>query len=409
MRSAHAPMIAAVFALGALAWPAAPKAQDPRVAAPTFSRDVAAIFNAHCVSCHRPGEIAPMSLTSFESSRPWARAIRKAVEARTMPPWYADPTIGEFANDPRLSDADVATIVSWVDRGSPEGSRADLPPTPTFPDGWKIGTPDLVVSMSRPAQIPAGGPRIIQDYPIDPITFAEDTYVERLEVVPSNRTVTHHAIVNVKDDAGTHRIGGYQPGGAITAYPRGVVRMIPKGAALTLNMHYNPKGEAANDQTKIALVLARGPIDAVALTAMSGTRELNIAPGDPDYEAKGAAFVFTEDSHIISLLPRMNERGKDYRYTLTYPDGRSAVLLSVPRFNPDWQPSYVFKHAVAAPKGSRLETLAHYDNSAANKSNPDPSQRVVFGPEIMNGYFDYAVDNQRPRGTKAFAIAPPGR
>ena len=133
---------------------------------------------------------------------------------------------------------------------------------------------------------------------------------------------------------------------------------------------------------------------------MSGTRELDIPPGEPNYEARGSAFVFAEDSHIISLLPRMNERGKDYRYTLIYPDGRSETLLSVPRFNPDWQPSYVFRNAIAAPKGSRLETLAHYDNSAANKSNPDPAQRVSFGAEIMNGYFDYTVDGQK-RATAA--------
>jgi hypothetical protein len=112
-------------------------------------------------------------------------------------------------------------------------------------------------------------------------------------------------------------------------------------------------------------------------------------------EASGNAFVFVEDSHIISLLPRMNERGKDYRYTLVYPDGRSEVLLSIPKFNPDWQPSYVFKKAVAAPKGSRLETIAHFDNSTANKRNPDPTQRVIYGPEIMNGYVDYTIDSER--------------
>lgn len=372
-------------------------AQDSRLATVTFSKDVALIFNRNCVSCHKPGEIAPMSLTTFESTRPWVRAIRKAVAERTMPPWYADPKYGEFANDPRLTDNDAATILAWIDQGARQGDRKDLPAVSASAGEWKLGKPDLVLSMIEPAQVPAGGKRIIQDYPIDAKTFAEDTYVEQVEVSPSNRTVTHHAIVNVKDETGTHRIGGYQPGGATTVYPRGIVRLIPKGASLALNMHYNPKGEAATDRTKIALVFARGPIEKVAITAMSGTRDLDIPPGASNYEAKGSAFVFAEDSHIISLLPRMNERGKDYRYTLTYPDGRSVVLLSVPKFNPDWQPSYVFKQAIAAPKGSKLETLAHYDNSAANRSNPDPSQRVVFGPEIMNGYFDYTLDSQDRR------------
>ena len=218
-------------------------------------------------------------------------------------------------------------------------------------------------------------------------------------MLPSNRTVPHHAIVNVKDATGTQRIGGFQPGGATTTYPAGLVRLIPKGASLALNMHYNPKGTPQEDTTRIGLVLARGPIERVVRTAMSGSRQLDIPPGDANYEAIGTPYVFTDDSHIVSLLPRMNERGKDFRYTLVYPDGRSMILLSVPKFDPDWQPSYVLKQALPAPRGSRLETLAHWDNSAANKSNPDATQRVSFGPEIMNGYFDYWVDSHVPRHT----------
>lgn len=365
----------------------------------TFSKDVAPIFNKNCVSCHRPGEIAPMSLTTFQSARPWAKSIRTAVANRVMPPWYADPRHGEFANDPRLSDQDLATLLDWVDGGAPEGNPRDLPAPLATADGWTLGTPDLVVSMTAPAQVPASGPRIIADYAINPLEFREDTYVERMEVLPSNRTVTHHAIVNVKDAAGTQRIGGYQPGGATTTYPAGLVRMIPKGASLALNMHYNTKGTPQEDTTKIGLVLARGRVDKVVRTALSGTRQLDIAPGAANYEAVGTPYVFAEDAHIVSLLPRMNERGKDFRYTLVYPDGRSVVLLSVPRFNPDWQPSYVLKQAIAAPKGSRLETVAHFDNSAANKHNPDATQRVVFGPEIMNGYLDFTVDAHTPKTT----------
>ena len=365
----------------------------------TFSRDVAPILNKNCVSCHRPGEIAPMSLTSFQTTRPWAKSIRKAVADRAMPPWYADPTHGEFANDPRLSDADVATLLAWVDSGAAEGNPRDLPAPLVTADGWTLGTPDLIVSMTAPAQVPASGPRIIADYAINPLEFREDTYIERMEVLPSNRTVTHHAIVNVKDGTGTQRIGGYQPGGATTTYPAGLVRMIPKGASLALNMHYNTTGTPQEDTTKIGLVLARGRIDKVVRTALSGTRQLDIAPGAANYEAVGTPYLFGEDMHIVSLLPRMNDRGKDFRYTLVYPDGRSVVLLIVPKFNPDWQPSYVLKQAVAAPKGSRLETVAHFDNSAANKNNPDATQRVVFGPEIMNGYFDFTVDAHVPKTT----------
>jgi mono/diheme cytochrome c family protein len=380
------------IAAGALA---APDAQ-PAAARVTFSKDVAPILHRSCVACHRPGEVAPMSLMTYEAARPWAKAIRAAVSSRTMPPWYADPAHGVFANDPRLSEPDIATLLAWVDGGAPEGNRRDLPASPVAADGWTLGRPDTVVAMTAPAEVPASGTRIIADYPIQPLVFTEDTYVRAIEVLPSNRAVTHHAIVNVKDASGTQRIGGYQPGGATTVYPDGLVRLIPKGASLALNMHYNPKGTPQQDTTRIGLTRATGRIDKVVRTAMSGTRALDIPPGAANYQAVGTPYVFAEDCHIISLLPRMNERGKDYRYTLVYPDGRSVVLLSVPRFNPDWQPSYVLKEAIAAPKGSRLETVAHFDNSAANRRNPDPTQRVVFGPEIMNGYFDFTVDAHRP-------------
>lgn len=390
---------ATLAAFGTFGWLSSAPGAAPTTApaAVTFSRDVAPILNRSCVTCHRPGEIAPMSLTTFEAARPWARAIRTAVSSRTMPPWYADPAHGTFANDPRLSERDVTTLLAWVDGGAPEGDRADLPPSPIAGAGWTLGTPDTTLRMTAPAQVPASGTRIIADYPIDPLVFAEDTYVRSIEVLPSNRAVTHHAIVNVKDASGTQRIGGYQPGGATTTYPDGLVRMIPKGASLALNMHYNPKGTPQTDITTIGLVLASGRIDKVVRTAMAGTRALDIPPGAANYEAVGTPYVFGEDSHIISLLPRMNERGKDYRYTLIHPDGRAVVLLSVPKFNPDWQPSYVLKTAIAAPKGSRLETVAHFDNSAANRRNPDPTQRVVFGPEIMNGYFDFTVDAHTPK------------
>lgn len=377
-------------------------AQAPTAAAVTFTKDVAPIFNANCVACHQPGEIAPMSLMTYEAARPWARAIRKAVSDRQMPPWNADPHFGDFANDPRLSDKDVATIVAWVDGGAAQGDARDLPAqAAAVTDTWRIGKPDMVISMTAPAEVPASGTRILRDYPIEPVVFNEDRYVERMEVIPSNRLVTHHAIVSVRDADGSHRIGGYQPGGVTTEYPKGAVRLIPKGTTLGLNMHYNPKGSPQSDLTKIGLIFAKGPVEQVVITAMSGTRDFAIPAGDPNYEAVGKPFVFEEDSHIISLLPRMNERGKDYKYTLVYPDGRSEVLLSIPKFNPDWQPSYVFKQAIAAPKGSRIETVAHFDNSPQNKKNPDATQRVVYGPEIMNGYIDYSVDGRRLVGVKA--------
>ena len=388
-------VLGSVGIVAVLSAQALPLAQTPaKAAAPvTFTRDVAPILFKNCASCHRAGEMAPMSLTTFADARPWARAVKKAVVTRAMPPWGADPKFGEFANDPRLSEKDMATIVAWVDGGTIEGDARDLPALPTFTDGWHIGTPDAVLSMAADADVPASGPRLLVDFKI-PTHFGEDKYVELAEVTPGNRPVTHHAIISVQDEGGSHRIASYLPGGAVNNFPPGVAKLIPKDTTLNLNMHYNPKGTATTDRTTMAFVFAKGPIEKIAVTAMSGTRALDIPPGDANYEAIGTPFVFAEDSHILSLLPRMNERGKDYRYTLVYPDGTSTVLLSVPKFSDSWQPSYILKTPTAAPKGSRIETIAHYDNSAANRQNPDPTARVKYGPEIMNGYFDYTVDSQ---------------
>jgi hypothetical protein len=296
--------------LGVVLGRSVPHAQAP--AAVTFAKDVAPILNANCVSCHQSGEIGPMPLTSYDEVRPWARAVRKAVADRVMPPWNADPQYGEFANDPRLSARDVATIVAWADGGAVLGDPKDLPARAVAKETWHIGTPDLVIAMTEPAQVPATGTRIIRDYPIEPVVFTEDRYVERMEVIPSNRLVTHHAIVSVRDGSTSTRIGGYQPGGVTTEYPKGMVRKIPKGTTLGLNMHYNTKGSPQTDKTTIGLVFAKGPVDRVVITGMSGTRDFTIPAGAPNHEVAGNAFVFQQDSHIVGLMPRMNERGKAY-------------------------------------------------------------------------------------------------
>jgi hypothetical protein len=361
---------------------------------PSFAKDVAPILYEKCVACHRAGEVGPMPLTTYAEARPWARAIKTAVTTRVMPPWLADGEHGAFANDPRLTDDQITTIARWADQGAPEGNPADMPKLPALADGWRMGTPDVVYDGGK--YDVAAQPRSVYGDIMIPTTFAEDRYIASAEVRPGNRAYTHHANVLIKDDtAGQARIASYSPGAGAKSYPAGVAKLIPKGATLNLDMHYNPKGEPRVDPgTKIAIQFAKGPIRQIAITAQSGTNQIDIAPGDANYERVGRPFVFAEDSHILTLNPRMNERGKDFRYTLVYPDGTSRVLLNLPKWNYGWVFTYVLSEPVAAPKGSRIETVAHWDNSAANKLNPDPSVRVPFGPEIMNGYFEYVVDRQ---------------
>ncbi len=375
-------------------------ASAERPAAVTFTKDVAPIIFNNCAGCHRPGEIAPMSLLSYKEVRPWAKSVREAVVVRTMPPWGADPQHGEFRNNRSLSEKDINTIVAWVEGGAKEGDPKDLPPLPRFVEGWQIGTPDVILTAQE-FNVPADGVVPYKTFAV-PTNFTEDKYVVLAEIRPGNRSVVHHAVIYTQEPGGKgtwldNMLVGLAPGATPKNYRPGRIKLIPKGSVLMFSMHYTPNGTPAKDQTKVGLVFAKGPVEKRVITAISGTRNFAIPAGDPNYEVK-SSWVFKEDSHIEGLNPHMHARGKDFLYTLVYPDGTSKVLLWVPRYDFNWQSSYSFKEPVAAPKGSRLDCVAHYDNSPKNKYNPDPVQVVRYGDqtwdEMMAGYLEYTLDSQ---------------
>jgi hypothetical protein len=386
----------------------------------TFSKDVAPIIQKNCQVCHRPGEIAPMSFMSYKEVRPWAKSIREKVVTREMPPWFADPKQGEFSNDCRLSQKDIDTIAAWVEGGAVEGNPKEMPPNPKFTEGWQIGQPDAVLAMTEEYSIPAEGV-IPYKYFAVPTNFAEDKYIQFAEIRQGNRKLVHHVIVDVRyPDQGAlpkageiapetlsglrgragdsdGRLVGWAPGEAPLILRPGQAKLVKKGSVLIFQVHYTPNGEAGRDRSSVGLIFSRQPVEKRVITAGAVAHELAIPPGEPNYESN-ASFTFKEDSHIESLHPHMHFRGKDFQYRLVYPDGTSKVLLFVPRYNFGWQLTYFFKEPVAAPKGSKLEALAHHDNSAKNKYNPDPTKLVKWGPqtwdEMMIGYLDYTVDKQ---------------
>ena len=405
----------------------------------TFNKDVAPIIQKNCQVCHRPGEIAPMSLMNYKEVRPWARSIREKVVTREMPPWFADPAHGEFSNDCRLSQKDVDTIVAWVEGGSKEGDPKDLRPNPQFPEGWQIGKPDAVLSMTEVFTVPAEGV-IPYKYFAVPTNFTEDKYVQFAEIRQGNRKLVHHVIVDVRypdhgklpkageiapeelaasrgqngerpaDSDG--RLVGWAPGEAPLILRPGQAKLIKKGSVLIFQVHYTTNGEAGTDRSSVGLIFSKAPVEKRVITAGASARNLAIPPGDPHYESSGS-FAFKEDSHIDSLHPHMHVRGKDFLYRLVYPDGTSKILLWVPRYDFNWQLTYFFKEPVAAPKGSRLECVAHHDNSAKNRFNPDPTRLVSWGPqtwdEMMIGYLDYTLDKQDLRRTQPQDAARVGK
>jgi hypothetical protein len=404
-------------------------------AAITFTKDVAPIVQKNCATCHRPGEVAPMSFMSYKEVRPWAKSIREKVVTRAMPPWFADPNHGHFSNDPRLSQKEIDTIVAWVDQGATEGAPLDMPPSPKYAEGWQIGKPDVVLTMTNEYNVPAEG-TIPYKYFAVPTNFTEDKYVQFAEIRQGNRRVVHHIIIDVRypeqgnlpkageippnellsgrrgsgerpgDSDG--RLVGWAPGEAPLALRTGQAKLVKKGSMLVFQVHYVTTGEPGSDRSSVGLIFSKEPVEKRVITAGATQANFAIPPGDPNYEVK-SEFAFKEDSHIDSLHPHMHVRGKDFKYTLVYPDGSSKVLLSVPRWDFGWQMTYVFKEEVQAPKGSKLVCVAHYDNSLNNKFNPDPTKEVRWGAqtweEMMIGYLDYTLDKQDLRKTQSQAAS----
>lgn len=374
-----------------------------KTAAPTFSKDIAPIFAKNCMNCHRPGEIAPMSLMNYKEIRPWAKAIREKVVGRQMPPWHADPKHGEWTNDTRLAQKDVDAIAAWVDAGAPEGNPKDLPPLPKFASGWYLGEPDIVFQMPTEFTVPATGAVSYQYFTV-PSNFKEDKYIASMEARAGDLSVVHHIVIYVRDpnekqpkrqDIGTGLLGALSPGQTPFQAQPGTAKLIKAGSDIVFQMHYTPNGKETKDRSMVGLRFAKWPVEKVMTTTAAWDARFTIPPHAENYEVK-ASWEAESDITIWSLMPHMHLRGKDYLYRAIYPDGRSEVLLSVPKYDFGWQVYYYPKNPIKLPKGTRIETVAHYDNSTKNAQNPDPSKPVRFGEqtweEMMNGFFDYTVE-----------------
>jgi hypothetical protein len=388
--------LTAVAALTASLTFAAPKV--------TFSKHVAPILNQRCVECHRAGEAAPMALTSYKEARPWAKAIKAAVLTRKMPPWLADPNHGKFANDRRLSAQEIETITAWVDSGAPEGNPKDLPPPPKFETGWNIGKPDAVFDIGTDFEVPSDGTVAYKYFTVDP-GFKEDVWVEAAEARADKRDVVHHIIVFLNDPQEPRRAGeggnllvGWAPGDPPMRLEPGTAKLIHAGTKFRFQMHYTPNGKGTTDRSYVGLRFAKQPPQFRELTGRALNFSFKIPPNADNHEVR-SQHVFKEDVRLVSLMPHMHLRGKDFEYTLVYPDGRREILLQVPKYDFNWQLSYRLAEPIDVPKGSRMECVAHFDNSPNNRFNPDPSKEVKWGDqtweEMMIGWFDYTVDSKK--------------
>jgi len=381
----------------------------------TFNRDVLAILQKNCQTCHRPGEIGPMSFLTYESTRPWAKAMKEAVVTKKMPPWFADPRFGHFENERRLSDLDIKKIADWVDAGAPEGDSKDKPADVQWNDGWNI-KPDVVFEMPKPYTVQATG-TIDYVYFLLPNKFTRDTWIMDAEVRPGNRSVAHHASVIIRPPGSQWmkdaKVGeayipprkpegqaidnvpgsqanqqmewfvGYVPGMYPQRYfypERGAGRMIAAGSDVFIEMHYTANGKESQDQTKVGFVTAKEPPRKQLVNLMLIDFNFEIPPGAPNHPGHTWA-TLNEAATLVYSQPHLHMRGKDMEIKLTYPTGESRTLVSVPRYSYLWQTIYVQEEAIQLPKGTRIDVYAHWDNSANNPHGADPTKTVRWGDQ----------------------------
>ena len=416
----------------------------PRVAAAqssvTFHRDVLPILQKNCQGCHRPGQIAPMSFITYRDVRPWAKAIKSAVLTKKMPPWFADAQYGHFSNDRSLNQSEIEMIAKWVDTGATEGNAADAPPPVKWPESnWQV-QPDVIVDI--PAfKVPAGGLVEWTNITI-PNPFKKDTWVTGIMVRPDNVSVTHHIGVLFKphtpetaynvprwtdkkrDESGSE-LPRYRPSQQqqqLTQSPVGMAieasyvpgmhfsdyslyesgKLIPANVDLDIQVHYTPNGKDVIDHPQIGFVLAKTEPKyrymSYAISAPQDADSFAIPPNTANWESPVAEATFEEDAQLVWFSPHMHVRGTDMTYRLEYPDGRKEIILNVPRYDFNWQLGYELATPIKVPKGTKFVATAHYDNSANNKFNPDPSRTVYYGnqtwEEMMQPFFGVVVDKK---------------
>ena len=374
----------------------------------TFARDVAPILQEKCQVCHRTGEMAPMPLTTYQETRPWARAIKERVVAREMPPWYLDKTLGiqEYKNDISLNDEQIALIVQWVDSGAPLGDPASLPLPKQFPDTdrWQFadqfGDPDLIVKA--PSWVM---PADSQDQWWEPVVetgLTEDRWVRAVEVRPSKtgRQIVHHAVVHSTEhvratELGEYALAEFSLGAYGELYKEGTGKHLTAGTKVRFDIHYHAVGREVEDQTSLGVYfypvgyqprheVRHVPVGLTGIGGRSGSAGIDIPPHS--IVRHDAFMTLQQAARIENFKPHMHYRGKSMSMEAIYPDGLTEMLSAVDRFNFNWHVNYIYADEVAPvlPRGTVLHIVSWHDNTAANRGNPDPNQWVGRGSRSID-------------------------
>ena len=402
-------------------------AQEP----PTFSGEVARILQTRCQTCHRPGEHAPFSLLTYRDAYEKREDIRDAVKGRVMPPWKPVPGFGDFLESRRLSDVDLEILVRWIEAGAPEGDPAKLPPPLVFPEGWRLGPPDHVLEMAETYTVAARTSDVYRCFVI-PTSFPEDRWVTKVEYAPGDRKLVHHILSYIDTTSAAEALDradpgpgytcfggpGFVPAGGLSGWAPGIQprvtadsvgMLLPRGARVVLQMHYNNSSttESRTDRTRVGLHFATGPIDKRQRGIAVLNRTFTIPPGERRYEVRASwTDPLGRDLHATTITPHMHLLGRGMKVTATYPNGTVRPLIHIDDWDFNWQGSYTFTQPVPLPAGTRIDMTAVFDNSAANMRQPNhPPRPVSWGEgtsdEMAIVFLGVTVDGEhigwRPR------------
>jgi peroxiredoxin/mono/diheme cytochrome c family protein len=393
------------------------KATSSSTATVTYHRDVLPILQNRCQSCHRPGDVGPFPLQTYQQALRWGEEIKNFTQTRQMPPWKAEQH-GVFANERPITDKEIATLAAWVDQGMCEGNPKEAPPAKQFPAGWHGGTPDLILEMPTEMTIAASGRDLFRCF-VFPTNLPEDVFIRAVEVQPGNRRVVHHTLQTIDMRGASKKLladfqkqqkptdadfgpgyttrmgfgflpdpmgglGGWAPGMLPRPLPDGVGIRLPKGSNIVLQIHYHRTGKVEKDKTRIGLYFAKKPVTQhfQSIPAMGAFRMI---PAGAENFKVDTTIKLTQDVTLHWLVPHMHLLGKDIELTMTLPGGKEQTLISIRNWDYNWQEMYQLKEPMQVPAGTLFRVKATFDNSANNPLNPsDPPKRVRFGEQTTD-------------------------
>lgn len=400
------------------AWAGWASAEEPV----TFNKHVAPILWKNCAGCHHTGAVGPFPLLTYKDAAKRANFIRDVTADRRMPPWRAEPGYGPFQNERRMSDADVKTLAKWAEAGAPEGDAKDLPSMPKFPEGWQLGTPDLIVKMPASFKVPADGPDVYRCFVI-PLSIDEDRTVAATEFRPGNKRVIHHASFHLDnkgqarkkeketsdgqpgytsfggpgiDSAGS--LGGWGLAALPRFLPEGTGMMLPKGCDLVLQIHYHPNGKEETDQSELGIYFSKKPATRFHASIMARTDKISIPAGDKRHKVACESAPLPVDVTVLTVTPHMHFLGKEVTSTAVLPGGKTIPLIGVKDWDFHWHERYQFVKPLRLPKGTVIQVEAYYDNSADNPKNPNnPPKLVKYGnnltDEMLSCHLEVVTDS----------------